>query len=104
MAINPELLKDTKLVSKYLDHETETAKIITERGWLGNFWGSTSSIPNNIAATLILISILTGLVYTYCAFNSPPNSNNISIKDFWSIMSPFITLPLGYLFGMKKKD
>ena len=101
---NSPLFQNERLAQQLLNHETENDKIKTERGWLGSIWGNSSSIPNNIAALLLVFSLITGIIFTICSINIPQEDKNISIKDFWSIISPFITLPLGYLFGIKKKE
>jgi hypothetical protein len=106
MAIDPHspLFNVPELGGKYLQHETDKEKMIAERGWLGNFWGSSSSIPHNIAGLLLIVSLFSGVFYTCYACTKTTSEMGISIKDFWAIVSPFITLALGYLFGIKKKD
>ncbi len=70
-----------------------------DSGFLGKFWGTSSSIPNNIAAVLIVLLILAGICYTFLVIGSPNNKIPIAVKDFWSIITPPITLAIGYLFG-----
>ncbi|WP_162499784.1 hypothetical protein [Mucilaginibacter terrigena] len=50
--IDPNILQRDDLAVKALDHETDLAKAKAERGWLGQFWGSATSIPNNVAALI----------------------------------------------------
>ena len=74
-------------------------KIKLERGLLGGIWGNSEKIPNNIAALLILILLLTAIIYTYCLIGLPTDKISLPIKDFWEIIAPLITLAIGYLFG-----
>lgn len=99
---NPDLFKDKGLAKLHLENANAIGRIRAEKGWLGHFWGSSSSIPNNIAALTILLLLISGLIYTFCVMNTPADKATLSIKDFWSIISPLITLAIGYLFGDKK--
>jgi len=99
--INLNLPKDKLLAKQVIENQSEIAKIKTERGWLGNIWGNSDKIPNNIAALFIIILLFTGITYTYCVFGLPSEKVTLSIKDFWAIIAPLITLAIGYLFGDK---
>lgn len=94
---NLSLPKDKDLANKMLDNDREKFKNSIEIGWLGKIWGSPKTSPNNIAGFTIVLLLLLGIVWT------------ISSKDFdstkilWSIITPIITLALGYLFGEKSK-
>jgi hypothetical protein len=102
--INPELIKDKALLKQHIESQNELDKKKIDRGWLGNFWGISESIPNNIAALLILLLLLTGIIYSFFSVNVSQEKLPISIKDFWAIISPLITLAIGYLFGHKPKE
>jgi drug/metabolite transporter (DMT)-like permease len=95
--------KNKDLAKQIIDSQSQDNKQKIEQGWLGKFWGSASSIPHNIAALAILLLLLTGIAYTFFCFQIPSNNIGISIKDFWSIITPIITLSIGYLFGEKQK-
>jgi hypothetical protein len=99
MADQLTLPKDKELAKLYLDNEM--TKLRTEQGSLGKLFGSSASIPNNIAALTILILLISGIVYTFLVINKKPADIGLSIKDFWLIISPLITLAIGYLFGDK---
>jgi hypothetical protein len=101
--INPDLLNDKRLAKQVLESQNEIEKIKAERGWLGGLWGISSSIPNNLAALTIVVLLLMGMVYTFCMMNCGQDKIILSIKDFWAIISPLITLAVGYLFGDKSK-
>lgn len=103
MASQINLPKDKELAKQVLDTHNEIESQRVAQGSLGGIWGNSSSIPNNIAAFAIVILILTGIVYTFCSMNSAPDRISISIKDFWAIITPLITLSIGYLFGDNTK-
>jgi len=93
MASNVILPEDINLAKKVIDTEHEINKKKTENGFLGNFWGSPSSAPNNIAALTVVVLVIYGVI---CSMNSD--------ADCWETINPLITLSLGYLFGGKTKE
>lgn len=97
--INQNLPKDKFLAKQVIENQNEIEKIKLERGLLGGIWGNSEKIPNNIAALLILILLLTAIIYTYCLIGLPTDKISLPIKDFWEIIAPLITLAIGYLFG-----
>lgn len=101
MANQINLPKDKELAKQVLDSHSEIEKTRVNQGTLGKFWGSTSSIPNNIAALTVIILVVTGIIYTYCTMSLPADKIALPIKEFWAIISPLITLSIGYLFGHK---
>jgi hypothetical protein len=102
--IPPQLPEDRELAHKMLDNTGVLDKMRAERGALGGFWGASSHIPHNIAALLVLLLTLTGIGFTLCKVNAPIDDKSLSIKDFWAIITPLITLAVGYLFGEKTKQ
>ncbi len=100
--VNLPLPKDKELANKVLDNHNELEKQRVNQGFLGKFWGASTSVPNNIAALSVVILILTGIIYTCNAMNTSAEKIALPIKDFWAIISPLITLSIGYLFGDKK--
>jgi hypothetical protein len=103
MANQVNLPKDKELAKQVLDNHNELTRIKTDQGVLGQIWGSSASIPNNIAALAILILLATGIIYTFCVIDKSETQIGLSIKDFWAIIAPLITLSIGYLFGDKQK-
>jgi hypothetical protein len=101
--IDPKILERDALAEKALQHETDIQRKKMEMGKLGMLWGDTSSIPNNIAALIALLAFLVGMIYTIYAVSIPADKLSITIKDFWAVMIPLITLTIGYLFGNKGK-
>lgn len=95
------LPKDKDLAKQVLDSHSALEKRKIQQGFLGKFWGSSTNIPHNIAALAVIVLILTGILYTYCVMRLPTDKISLPIKDFWAIISPLITLSIGYLFGDK---
>jgi hypothetical protein len=103
MANHFNLPKDKDLAKQVLENHNEIEKQKVEQGALGRIWGSSASIPNNLAALSIIVLIVTGIAYTYCVMKMAPEKVSLPIKDFWAIITPLITLAIGYLFGDKTK-
>lgn len=97
------LPKDKELAKQVLDNHNELERQRVDQGILGKIWGSSSSIPHNIAALSIIVLILTGILYTYFCLGLKTEEVTLPIKDFWAIITPLITLAIGYLFGDKTK-
>src|SRR5207249_1343220 len=87
------LPKDKDLAKQVIDNRHQQTAM--EIGKLGQFFG-TEHAGQNIAGALILILALFGVGYTvFC------EGRAFSVKDMWSVISPMITLALGYVFGVK---
>jgi hypothetical protein len=99
MANEITLPRDKELAKQVIENQNELDRIKTERGWLGGIWGVPTNIPNNIAAFSIVLLLITGIGYTFLNYDKKPETLNLSIKDLWSIITPFMTLAIGYLFG-----
>lgn len=74
-----------------------------QRGWVGKFWGEGDHAAKNIAGILICFLGVVGAAYTYGTFESNNPCSTQIISDFWKILTPLITLALGYLFGNSAK-
>ena len=94
---NLNLPKDKDLANKMLDNDRENFKDSIEIGLLGKVWGSPKTSPNNIAGFTIVLLLLLGSVWTFLCENFD------STKGLWSIITPIITLALGYIFGEKSR-
>lgn len=92
------LSKGRGTAKQLLERSAEIEKKRFEQGFLGRLWGSSPNIPSNIAALLIVSLTSTGILYTFCVIGLPADKIPVSIKDFWTIIFPVITLALGYLF------
>lgn len=99
-----ELPKDKELAKKIIDNHNELEKERVQQGLLGMVWGNSASIPNNVAALLICFLVLFGMIYSYCMMAIPVTEAPITIKEFWAILTPIITLSIGYLFGDKTRN
>jgi hypothetical protein len=103
MANQVTLPKNKELAKQVIENQSEIEKIKIERGILGGIWGIPSNIPNNIAALSIALLMLAGIIYTFINFNTKSENIGCSIKELWSIITPFMTLAIGYLFGDFKR-
>ena len=92
-----QLPKDTGLAQQVLDNEQKRHEL----GVLGKFFGANHSSANNIAGTTVIVLILTGIGYTIFIGSKEYSDKDVSIKEFWGIITPIITLVLGYIFGKK---
>ena len=44
-------------------------------------------------------NVPTAIIYTFIMLFKSQETNDLSIKDFWEVISPLVTLAIGYLFG-----
>lgn len=97
-----QLPENPETSHKIIDNTFEESKMNRELGILGQFFGSGDSIKLNIAGLFIFILVITGVTYTACILFSTENKKAIGILEFWGIITPLITLALGYIFGKKE--
>ena len=71
------------------------------QGWLGCLFGSKSNSIYNVTCLFLLICIGGAFVYTAFMLYFNYEKTHNQVIDFWKIISPLITLALGYLFGVK---
>ena len=98
-----KLPADPKTSHKIIDKAFENNIMDKEIGFLGKFFGFGESVKLNIAGICILILLLIGIVYTFIYIFSNVNDKAIGITEFWSIITPLMTLTLGYIFGKNEK-
>lgn len=96
---------DPKTSQKIIDKTFEANNHERELGSLGKFFGSGETVKMNISGLTILILIITGVGYTVgvLCFDTSSNSKAVGIIDFWGIITPIITLALGFIFGKTQK-
>jgi hypothetical protein len=63
-----------------------------ESGWLGKVFGNRVNAPTNIAGFTAICLILSGIGMV--AFTGWDKSS-----EFWKVISPLLTLVLGFVFG-----
>ncbi len=102
-------LQSIDSISKFIDADVEKQRIEKEakkeeRGWLGKLWGSIEHSSNNIAGLFILLLFLIGLLYTIWMLCINTCENHKKILEFWAMLSPLMTLALGYIFGRGQSD
>ena len=90
-----KLSNDSKVNQNFIEKTFEENKISKEIGFLGNFFGSGESVKMNIAGLTIVILILFGIAYTLLVYYF----NKKSDFQIWNVLTPIITLSLGYIFG-----
>jgi len=89
------------LESKSKDHEHEIKVLEKTLGWLGNFFGGKDNTAMNISGALLILLILFGIGMSILSI---ANCNLSNLKDIWSVITPIITLTLGYIFGSKPSE
>lgn len=104
--INPQ---SPDSISKFIDADVEKCKIEKEaekeeRGLLGRLWGSIDHSSNNIAGLFIILLFLVGILYTIWMLFLDSCDNHKKILEFWAMLTPLMTLALGYIFGRSKSD
>lgn len=98
------LPQDPKTSQRLIDRTFENNIKDKEIGILGKLFGFGDSVKFNIAGISILILILAGISYTIIVIFCEVNEQKvISIGDFWAIITPLLTLTLGYIFGKSDK-
>lgn len=61
-------------------------------GYLGNIFGYARNAPTNIAGVLVCTLLTAGITSLFVETKIPS-------EEFWKMISPVLTLVLGYLFG-----
>lgn len=100
VTVAKKLIESNNEIEKLkLQYEKEQSQ--SELGNLGKFFGSGNSISKNIAGLTICSLLLVGIIYTFILLFKGATETDLSIKDFWGVILPLITLTIGYLFGKK---
>jgi len=81
---------------KHIEALLRSQEMKLEAGRLGGFFGSAKSASSSISWVAIFMLILSGIIATFCGCK-------IGIIEYWSIITPIITLMAGYLFGRKSE-
>lgn len=98
LGISKQLLRNDIQKAK-LDNEDKKSS----RGWIGRFWGSAEHSSKNIAGLCICFLLLIGSAVTFMVYSCREEDTMKDIIDFWGVITPIITLALGYLFGHSQK-
>lgn len=70
-------------------------------GWLGKFFGASTSAPTNIAGVLILISIFALIVTCFVPSTTPADATRLA--DAQKVLTTILTTAVGFLFGTAVK-
>lgn len=81
------------------NHTQEIKKIKISLGWLGGLFGGKELTALNISGALLILLIIFGVSLSSAA--ACCSSITLDIKDIWAVITPIITLTLGYIFGNK---
>ena len=63
-----------------------------ESGILGKFFGNHRNAPSNIAGAVLLVLLVPCVVLVFVQGSFPAG-------EYWKVVTPIITLILGYVFG-----
>lgn len=88
---------ELEILDKKHSHELNCKN--KELGWLGWLFGGKELTSLNISGFLIFLLLVVGLVLTLKVYESKEDIENL--LKIWSIITPIITLTLGYIFGSK---
>ena len=81
------------------EHNHQLKCIDKDLGWMGLIFGGKELTALNISGLLIFLLLFIGLCLTYIVYDKSTGIENI--LKVWSIITPIITLTLGYIFGNK---
>lgn len=90
---------DTKTAGKLAEGHIRNEQARVDRGRIGDFFGSSNSVPANIAAIIAIIGsiVLVGAVVFWSG------GTDFTHKEGITALSSLVTLALGYLFGRVSK-
>lgn len=77
---------------KHAENLLQSEKMKLDAGTLGGFFGSPQRAASSIACITIFLLTCSGILAMFVGCN-------ISTSEYWKIITPIITLALGYLFG-----
>lgn len=69
-------------------------KMNLDAGWLGKIFGGSENAPTNISGMVIGLLIAAGVCTIFVNAKMEP-------VEYWTKVTPMITLALGYLFGTR---
>lgn len=78
-------------------YTVESKKLDLDAGILGKCFGSKSNAPSNIAGFFLVIMTVSGIAVLFI-------SSAIPAGEYWKIITPLITMSLGYIFGKSSKE
>lgn len=93
---------DPATTQKMIEYHTSMAD--KEIGYLGKFFGSGDSVKVNVSGFCIIVLLAIGIIYTVLyLFFASSDTKAAGIIEFWGIITPIVTLALGYIFGKSPK-
>lgn len=94
-----ELMCQNEQTLKEKNYKHEQATINLNLGWFGRCFGSKDNASRNITGVICLTFIIGATLISLLVYFIKDDLT--FIKHMWGIVSPIITLSLGYLFGKK---
>lgn len=88
---------DPMVASKIVDAEAASTKAQMDRGAIGRAFGSKDNVPFNVAALVVVISLI-AIVWLIL------QQDFASHKEQIALLTPILTLFGGYLFGQRSKE
>jgi len=88
------------LMEKGNCHEVELKK--KELGWFGIFFGGKDLISLNLSGMLLIFLVVSGVILSCIIYKNKTDIENI--LKIWGVITPIITLTLGYIFGNKNNS
>ena len=93
------LPENQALAEKVLDNSIKERSLLLQYGWLGKVFGSGPDASVRVAALVLIILSLAGVIYTFCA----PDNSQFGANEFWKVLAPIITSFAGFIFGKAGK-
>ncbi len=93
---------EQEMLNLKVNHEKEIKD--KDLGLVGRLFGGHDITALNISGILLLLLVIIGVIFTFKLICLPKDSQSISIVDLWGIITPLITLILGYIFGNKNNN
>jgi hypothetical protein len=91
-----QLPKDPIVAGKMLDHQAQTDKLRLERGVLGWFFGGKDNAPQYVAGFISVASFIAVCVLLF-------GNKYADVSEAVAVISGFLTLSLGFMFGRASK-
>jgi hypothetical protein len=81
---------------KHTDYLLRSEKQKLDAGFLGKIFGAEQSAASSISWVMIFLLTCSGIIVLFFPCT-------IGTAEYWKIITPIMTLALGYLFGRRNK-
>ncbi|MBX4901646.1 hypothetical protein HJA83_09895 [Rhizobium bangladeshense] len=100
MSGNLNLPKDKDLAVHVINGAQAKEQLVMKMGWIGRVFGSGDEKAGNIAAIILVSSLIAVLFLLYLSAQYPEAKLSEAIAGFFTI----ITTTVGYIFGRKTSE